>query len=69
MPVVREAVVDGLFYPAAPAHEAQSALALVQPAVSRTQVALDAAVLEPVPPARGLRVRAHCAGSSNTIAP
>jgi hypothetical protein len=33
------------------AHEAHAALALVQPAVARTQVALDAAIVEPVPPA------------------
>ena len=36
------------------AHEAGAALALVQPAVARTQVALDAPVVEPVPPAAGM---------------
>ena len=34
------------------AHEAHAALALVQPAVARAQVALDATVVERVPPAR-----------------
>jgi hypothetical protein len=34
------------------AHEAQTTLAVVQPAVARTQVALDAAVVKHVPPAR-----------------
>ena len=33
------------------AHEAHAALALVQPAVARAQVALDAAIVEAVPPA------------------
>ncbi len=47
-PVGRQhhAVVDPL------AHEAGAALALVQPAIARAQVALDAAVLERVPVAR-----------------
>src|SRR5437016_7507707 len=36
------------------AHEARAALALVQAAVARTQVALDAAVVEPMPPAAGM---------------
>ena len=40
------------------AHEARAALALVQPAVARAQVALDAAVGKPVPPAAGIS-RAH----------
>jgi hypothetical protein len=34
------------------AHEAQTALAIVQPAVARAQVALEAAVGERMPPAR-----------------
>src|SRR5690606_37723676 len=38
------------------ANEAQSALPVVQPAVARAQVALDAAVVERVPPLRGVRV-------------
>ena len=36
------------------AHEARAALAFVQPAVARAQVALDAAVVEHVPPAAGI---------------
>ncbi len=43
------------------AHKAQTALAVVQPAVTRAQVALDAAVVEPVPPARRVMfVRWRC---------
>ena len=34
------------------AHEARAALALVETAVARAEVALDAAVLEAMPPAR-----------------
>ncbi len=37
------------------AHEAGAALALVQPALARAEVALDAAVLERVPPAAGVQ--------------
>ena len=40
------------------AHEARAALAFVQPAVARTEVALDAAVRERVPPAGGIE-RVH----------
>src|SRR5207244_11639693 len=43
------------------AHEAHAALALVQPAVARAQVALDAAVFEAMPPSArvtGLRIHA-----------
>jgi hypothetical protein len=39
---------DNLVIPAA-AHEAQSALALVQPAIAGAQVALDAPIIKPVP--------------------
>jgi hypothetical protein len=43
------------------AHKTQPALAVVQPAVARAQVALDAAVVEPVPPAcREMFVRRRC---------
>ena len=58
----------------ASAHEAHAALTFVQTAVARAQVALDAAVLEPVPPARrvpgaaGAFLCAHH-GGSNAKAP
>ena len=50
----RAAAIGGEHDRIAPAlaHEAQAALALVQPAVARTQVALQAAVGHRVPPAR-----------------
>ena len=51
-------------------HEAQAALAVMQPAVARTQVALQPAVVQPVPPTRRVarvwrsRVVAHGAACS-----
>jgi len=57
----RHRVADAL------AHKAHAALPVVQPAIARTQVALDASVVEPVPPPP--RVWAHRCRSSNAIAP
>ena len=48
-------------------HEAHAALAFVQPAVARAQVALNAPVVEPMPPAPGIPV--HQCSASNANAP
>src|SRR5438045_8799659 len=41
------------------AHETRAALALVQPAIARTQVALQPAVREPMPPAADVGSLSH----------
>ena len=41
------------------AHEARAALALVQPAIARAQIALHAPVVEQMPPACGIGLRIH----------
>ena len=53
-PDERPYVVSTIASPDALAHEARAALAFVQPAVARAQVALDAPVVEHVPPASGI---------------
>ncbi len=64
----RRAAVGGQHHRVADAlaHEARAALALVQLAVARAQVALDAAVVEAVPPAAG-EVIAHADACSDGI--
>jgi hypothetical protein len=44
------------------AHEAGAALALVQAAIARAQVALDATIVQSVPPAAGM---IHCCNSES----
>ena len=65
------AAVGGEQHPAALhlAHEAQAALPLVQPAVARAQVALDAAVRQRVPPAAGDSCSRERASSLRISAP
>src|SRR5262249_24972485 len=46
------------------AHEAKAALAFVQPAIARAQVALDAAVGEAMPPLTFHRTSSPCSGKS-----
>src|SRR5262249_1554294 len=45
-------------------HEAQAALAFVQPAIARAQVALDAAVREAMPPLTFHRTSSPCSAKS-----
>ncbi len=49
--------------------EAGAALALVQPAVARTEIALDAAVVEAVPPATRMMAHARilCVANSSSL--
>ena len=50
------------------AHEAGAALALVQAAVARTEVALDAPVVEAMPPAARVEVAAKVLGNARSHA-